>query len=101
MNVIAAFQGFEDPPLDVEASTWLERLTALYSNHPGKWAKYGPYTSRKSAQNVASHIKSQLTPDSYLQPEFKVANRIHLGEVWFLYIKVGESNGIPEKGGSA
>jgi len=99
---MSSFQGFEDPPLDVESSSWKDRLAALYDQHPGRWAKYGPYSSKGSAQNVASHIRTQL--DSWqlagYKPEFQVSSNyidVSEQELWFLYIKVGEPGGVQEE----
>jgi len=96
---MSEFQGFEDPPLNVNAPSWRGRITALYDQHPGRWAKYGPYSSKVSAQNVTSHIRTQLTPTqvAVYQPQFQVDNTYADGEHWYLYIKVGETIGLPKE----
>ena len=94
---MSEFQGFEDPPLNVNAPNWKDRITALYDEHPGRWAKYGPYSGKGSAQGVASHIRTQLTPyeQELYQLRFQVADTDIME--WYLYIKVGENNGVQEE----
>jgi len=54
----APFVGFEEPKNDINAYTWKERIEALSDSHPNKWAKYGPFASSKTANNIASKIRS-------------------------------------------
>jgi len=95
---MSEFQGFEDPPLNVNAPSWEDRLIALSVEYPSRWAKYGPYASKKSVQNVVSHIRNSLHANLVyaLKPQFQVATVVDQGP-WYLYIKVGETNGVPKE----
>jgi hypothetical protein len=69
------FRGFEGPPFDVNAPTWFERSLALYDNHKGQWAKYGPYKSAKTLSNTKVRlngaIQKQMPQDCYIDVVIK------------------------------
>jgi hypothetical protein len=85
------FQGFEEPEYSPDSFFWLDRVRGLYSKYPNRWAKYGPFKTRKSANNAASSLNKQ-----YLATEMNVTHKLEWavpsedeGES-YLYLRVVE-----------
>ena len=56
-NSPANFVKFEDPQVGVNSNNWESRIEALATEHKGKWAKYGPYSSNKTASTAKIRVE--------------------------------------------
>jgi hypothetical protein len=82
------FMGWEPPKYDINASSWLNRLRALNTTeHRNKWAKYGPYKTRKSSNQAISSIRRQASGQPFRVDT--VENQGEDGE-WYIHVKVRE-----------
>jgi len=85
------WSGFEDPEMSPDQPTWKLRLLALSQKpNTGRWGKYGPFASEKSAMNKASRCRVLAR-----RPEFEHVDVDVHSEGVFVYIRVREpgSNG--------
>jgi len=87
MTDAAEFLGFQQPKRDLNARSWKERIQALHDEHLNKWAKYGPFSSKKATQNTAARIKRQGK-----EMQLKVETHIEGNEFreQFLFVRVRE-----------
>lgn len=90
-NAKARFLGFEEPQFDPTARGAIDRVRALTGpTYLDKWVKYGPFSSRKSAQNAASKMVVALR-DSELASAYQLVHtqeqNVAVSDDWYLFIK--------------
>lgn len=84
---LAGFIAYEEPPTlrDLsECTTWLQRIRNLAELTPGDWSKFGPYFTKKSAQNAGSRATKHIH-----QMGYRGDQEVHMeDDEAYLYIRV-------------
>jgi hypothetical protein len=97
MNNITNFIAFESPPppTNVNQKTWKDRIIVLGEYYPNKWAKFGPFSSKKSTQTKIAHINTVQKKNRDRLEHFHITCRAAQDNGnYYLYIKV-TTNAIP------
>lgn len=87
MKSPASFQGFQNPPAqsDPNASSWRDRAVALGTRFPGQWAKYGPYSSNKTASHASISARDALSEAENVIGE--VTYGLEEDDAYYVYLK--------------
>ena len=84
------FIGLERPARDLNSYRWRERLLALLDNHPGEWAKYGPYNSVNAARRGVDGVNHAIRSTEELS-DVLFESSIQMDEeeeIAYLYLKL-------------
>jgi len=89
MGEPASFQGFENPERDVNATRWIDRLKALSDiRNLNKWAKYGPYSSNKTANKAQCSIFETFLNTPYFSDLLIESYISQYNEKFYLFIRI-------------
>lgn len=85
------FQGFADPPKppDFNAPSWGGRVEALAEARPEEWARYGPYSSNKTASYAVHSVRRSVAKMAGYEAEATYAQE---GEEFYVYLRARTTN---------